>query len=72
GIAEAVERQTTAMRELSRTPASRGIERELRKRNSDSPASGGMEFRKRNSKGRAIRASANCGHPRKRGCLGWQ
>ncbi|MEV5231133.1 hypothetical protein AB0L08_30330, partial [Streptomyces albidoflavus] len=40
-------------------PASRGIERELRKRNSDSPASGGMEFRKRNSERNAIRASAN-------------
>ncbi|MFQ6147428.1 hypothetical protein ACLMNJ_30875, partial [Streptomyces seoulensis] len=53
-------------------PASRGMERELRKRNSDSGASAGMEFRKRNSKGGAIRASANCGHPRKRGCLGWR
>ncbi|MGW1013777.1 hypothetical protein ACWD4X_27525, partial [Streptomyces termitum] len=53
-------------------PASRGIECELRKRNSDSGASAGMEFRKRNSKVGTIRASANCGHPRKRGCLGWQ
>ncbi|MEV5997255.1 hypothetical protein AB0L96_38530, partial [Streptomyces sp. NPDC052115] len=57
---------------LGIAPASRGIERELRKRNSDSGASAGMEFRKRNSKGRAIRASANCGHPRKRGRRGWQ
>ncbi|MFH8581582.1 hypothetical protein, partial [Streptomyces zaomyceticus] len=31
-------------------PASRGIESELRKRNSNSGASAGMEFRKRNSK----------------------
>ncbi|WP_327167095.1 hypothetical protein, partial [Streptomyces zaomyceticus] len=36
-------------------PASRVIESELRKRNSDSGASAGMEFRKRNSKSNTIR-----------------
>ncbi|MEU9396940.1 gas vesicle protein, partial [Streptomyces sp. NPDC048324] len=35
------------------------IECELRKRNSNSGASAGMEFRKRNSDGVSIRASAN-------------
>ncbi|MGW4995199.1 hypothetical protein ACWEQ3_47815, partial [Streptomyces mirabilis] len=50
---------TLVLQPQAEPPASRGIERELRKRNSNSGASAGMEFRKRNSDRMSIRASAN-------------
>ncbi|WP_371572140.1 hypothetical protein, partial [Streptomyces sp. NBC_01314] len=50
----------------------RCIVHELRKRNSNSRASAGMEFRKRNSGTECNSRKRELGHPRKRGRLGWQ